>query len=140
MKQNSLKKFGFSLVQIMLVVALLALLASFALPPAQAQQYFTNSTTATGGYQPGDSLTPPLVPSATIARQVAAGILAGAFTATNTANVISFGTNIYTVAPVVTAGTSSTTNAATVTAVTTTNVTVTTTYNANSIYWHAIGH
>lgn len=116
------------------VLALMVTLATF------AQPYYTNSTPANGGYQPNDNLTAPLVPSATISRQIMGGILAGTQTVTNTASVIPFGTNIFTVAPVVVASTSSVTNVAAITSVTTSNVTIATSYNANTLYWHVIGH
>lgn len=67
---------------------------------AQAQQYYTNSTAANGGYQYNDSLTTPLQPSAVIAYQKKAGILNGTSvtsadgTVTNT-----FSAAIYTAPP-----------------------------------------
>jgi len=127
----------------LIMVALLALLAAFVLPKVHAQPFpATNaanqSISGVPSYQ--DTLGTPLRPSAVMSRQADAGILAGSQAATNTANVISFGVRIYSVAPTVTASTSSTTNAAAITSVTTSNVTIATGYNANTIYWHAIGH
>ena len=143
MKNNSLRTGTFSLVQMLIIVAILALLAVFVLPKVHAQPFpATNaanqSISGVPSYQ--DNLSTPLRPSAVMSRQLESGVLAGSQAATNTANVISFGTNIYSTAPVVVVCTSSPTNVAALTAVTRTNITVATSYNANTIYWHAVGH
>ncbi|MEI6198180.1 MAG: hypothetical protein WCH84_11575 [Verrucomicrobiota bacterium] len=100
MKFNSLKKGGFTLVQIMIVIVLMALLAAFAIPKLSAQPYFTNTTAATGGYQYNDGFTASQVPSAVINRQKLAGIITGtSVTAADGTVTNSFGSVVYTAPP-----------------------------------------
>jgi hypothetical protein len=126
--------------RIFLVGLLLAFLALVA-PALRAQPYYTNTITGNpGAVQFNDNLARPYQPSVLFGRQYNAGIQAGKFTVTNTTCVVTFGTNIYSVAPVVTANTTSATNAVGVSSVTTSNVTLELTYNAGVIYWQAIGN
>jgi hypothetical protein len=69
---------------------------------AQAQPYYTNTTTVVQPIQYNDNLTQPLVPSDTMTLQRKAGILAGASVTTTDGTVTnSFGYAIYTVPPAV---------------------------------------
>lgn len=94
----------FSLVELMIVIAIIALFAALMLPRvAQAQPYFTNATAASGPFQYNDALTPPAQPSQVIARQSLAGIQSGFVVTTADGTVTNtFSTNcIYTAPPIV---------------------------------------
>lgn len=137
----------FSIVKLMLITALLALLAVFTIP-AHAQSWpATNAATqtVTGAATYQDTLPTPLNPSAVIARQVSSGILTGTVPVGGITNagamVVSFSTNIYTVAPVVVATSSVTNYPVAVTSTTTSNVTFAVlSTNGVAINWHAVGH
>jgi hypothetical protein len=136
MKFNSLKKGGWPTAGV-----IVALMVSAALVfTAAAQTYFTNSTSASGGYQYNDNLPNPLTPSQILANQYKTGTLAGVITP-GAALTVTFATNIFSATPFVVACSSATNYPAAVTAVTTTNFTVSVvTTNSVTIYWEATGH
>jgi hypothetical protein len=115
---------------------------------ASAQPYFTNSSPQSGAYQYNQNYTQPLQPSLTLSKQYQAGILAGTiaptpwFLLTN-----SFSTNIYTMAPVITANGSSSasqtvcsTNVVTIVSASPTNFVLQTSVSNQTVYWEAVGH
>jgi type II secretory pathway pseudopilin PulG len=146
MKFFSYKKGGFSLLQIIIVIALLAVLAALTMPKAQAQPYFTNANTIYGAQGYNNNLATPLKPSATLAAQYASGTLAGvippgSFVAGNGGFYTNtFGTNLYSVAPFVIVSSSITNNTPAVTSVTTSNCVIQANNTNATFYWEATGH
>jgi hypothetical protein len=140
--KTSLKKLY--LVTILLLITALAI--AFMARHAMAQQYFTNNgaagnTQLYGAAQYNQNYGTPLFPSQTLAHQYADGILAGTAGPVSTVLVTNtFGTNIYSQPPFVTANASITNCQVAINSVTTSNVVFQTSAVSVTLYWIAVGH
>ena len=139
----------FALIEVLVVLAVIALAAVFFMPRARGQAYFTNSTPATGPQQYNQNFVNAANVQATINRQQATGLQgftsapgAGGYGGLQISN--SFPAQIYTVAPVVTVsmtGVTGTNACCEVVAVTSSNVIIqASTTNSVTFNYIAIGH
>ena len=146
MKFNKIsrKKFGFSLLQTMIVIAILGLLAVITMQKAQAQPYFTNTGTIYGAQSYNSSLGTPIKPSAILAAQYAAGEIAGSIAPATIPNAgfytNTFTTNIFSAPPFVVANSSITNNSPAIVSTSPTNFVISVLNTNCTIYWQATGH
>ncbi len=129
------------IIAFMAVCAFLAILAFFFfVNRTKAQGYYYTNNAQFGAYQYNQGYSTPLFPSKTLAAQAYTGILAGTVPLASTVTNITFGTNIYTLPPVVCANATTAGVTVAITGVTTTNVTLTSSSSSTTLNWIAVGH
>jgi prepilin-type N-terminal cleavage/methylation domain-containing protein len=132
----------FSLIELMIVIAIIGLFAAFSIPRAQAQPSGTNIVAQFGAALPNASAANYYQALIVQRFQQNNGIYSGTIAPNvNLAPTNTFPTSgyIYTQPPIVTATTSSNTTV-NVTSVTTTNFILTTSQTNVTVYWQAVGH
>ena len=125
----------------MFIIILLGVIMFLSSQRAKAQPYFTNGEMF-GASQYNANYSTPLFPSTTLKQQAGAGVLSGQYTLTGGATCItnSFGTNIFSLPPVVVAGSSTTNCYVVVTSTTTSNCVLLASVANSSLNWIAVGH